>query len=138
MLSLANTYLSFYLLFVLCIAGLAASAPTTHQPFPYGKLADKILNVNDRKYDASYMIDNFDTVRVYPEGQSMPISSGLPIASFEPKLPLSIDSNNTPNVSTNNNVASRTPNIIKKVGVHAWGPTLIRWCTLARDHWKLL
>ena len=78
MLSFANTQLSFYLLFLLCMASIAASAPTTtyhrHLPsssssFPYGKLADKLLNVND----VSYMIDDLDEdmVRVYPENHSI-------------------------------------------------------------------
>ena len=82
MLSFANTRLSFYL-FLLCLASLAASTPITYhrhhpdsRPFPYGKLADKLLNVND----ISYMnddLDDEDMVRVYPENRSIPFSSYL-------------------------------------------------------------
>jgi len=152
MLSFANTHLSFYLVFLLCIAGLAASAPTAHHgnrhshhrlnsgPFPYGKLADKILNVNDRNYDISYMIDDLDEDMVrYPEGHSIPFSSDLPIASFEPKPPPSI--NTIPNVGTNKNLFSfayRMPDIIKKVVAQEWGTAaLVRWRTMARESLEL-
>jgi hypothetical protein len=145
MLSFANTHLSFYyLLFLLCVAGLVASAPTTHnhnghhlhsRPFPYGKLADRLLHVNDRNNDVPYMIDNLDEdmVRVYPdfENPSVPSSSGLPIASFEPKLlPVPI-----PNVGTKDIIsfAYRLPDIIKKLVVQEWENTVVRWRTMARD-----
>ena len=133
--------LSFYLLFLLCIAGLAASAPITYHrhhlgPFPYGKLADKLLNIND----ASYMIDDLDEdmFRVYPENHSMSFSPGLPIASFEPKLPAPNQSINTiSNVGTNNlknlfSFAYRIPDIIKKVFSQEWDTGLVRWRTMAR------
>ena len=126
--SFANTPPFFYLLFLLCIAGLAASAPTTYHlnsPFPYGKLADKILNVNH----VSYMIDDLDDddrVRAYPENHSIPFSD-LPIANFElPVIP--INNNNTiPDVGTKNifSFAYRIPNIIKKSLFKKWDSTLV-------------
>jgi hypothetical protein len=138
MLSFANTHLSFYLLFLLGVAGLAASAPITYHrhhldwPFPYGKLADKLLNVND----VSYMIDDFDEdmVRVYPENHSIPFSV-LPIASFEPKLPVPINHDTTPNVGTKNlfSFAYRIPDFIKKVVAQEWDTALVRWRTMARE-----
>ena len=137
--------LAIYLLFMLCMASLAASAPITyhrhhlHSHFPYGKLADKLLNVNG----VSYMIDNFDDedmVHVYPENRSIPSSSALPIASFdEPKLPISIDNTSTPNVGTNHLFSFtyyRIPDIIKKVVNQEWDTALVRWRTMAREqHW---
>ena len=60
--SFGKTYLSFYFVFLLCIVQLVASLPAADssfhrrhlQPigpaFPYGKLADRILNVNDVTY----------------------------------------------------------------------------------------
>jgi len=144
MLSFANTQLSFYFyfLFLLCVAGLAASAPTTHhrghhlrsRPFPYGKLADILLHVNDRNNDVPYMIDGLDEdVRVYPENHSVPFPSGLPIASLEPKLLLPI--NTIPNVGTKNilSFAYLLPDIIKKVVTQEWDTTLVWWRTMARD-----
>ena len=137
MLSFATTHLSFSLLFLLCIASLAASAPTTNHRhhlhglhsghFPYGKLADKLLKVND----VSYMIDDNDEdmVRVYPENHLIPISSNLlPIASFEPKLPLPI---NKTIVGTKDlfSFAYLIPDFIKKVvaqSVREWETALIR------------
>jgi hypothetical protein len=124
--------LFFYLLFLLCIAGLATSAPTLyHHPqlesprsFPYGKLADKLLNIND----VSYMIDDLDEYMVgaYPENHSTPFSSTLPITRFE--LPL-------PNVGTNNlfSFAYRIRDIIKQIVTQDWDTTaLVRWRTITR------
>ena len=134
-----NHMLSIYFLFLLCIAGLAASAPTiynhpqldTLESFPYGKLADKLLNVNDGSY---YMMDDLDEylVGVYPENHSTPFSSVRPINSFELTLP---------NVNTKNlfSFFYRLPDIIKKVVTEEWKTTaLVRWRTMARDHsrWK--
>lgn len=56
-----NTHLSLYLaifLFLLCISDLAASTPVFHRrhlqptdpPFPYGRLVDKVLNINHVAY----------------------------------------------------------------------------------------
>ena len=125
--------LSFYLLFLLCITGLATSAPITHyrhhlvdSPFPYGKLTDRLLNVND----ISYIMDDLDEdmVRIYPENHSTSFSfSPVPITSFE--LPL-------PNVYTKNlfSFAYRIPDIIKKAVTQEWDTiALIRWRTMARD-----
>lgn len=157
MLTFAYAHLSFYFLFFLCFAGLAASAPATHhlpathrrhplhsRPFPYGKLADKLLHVNDRTYDVPYMIDdlNEDTVRVYPEDHSVPFSSGLPIASFESKPSLPINAI-LPNVGTKHifSFACRMQDMIKKVvvqNVQEWDSTLTRWSTMARDQWNRL
>ena len=123
MLSFAKTYLSFNLLFLLCIAGLAASSPITYnhhhrhhlnsRSFPYGKLADKLLNVNDVSY---YMTDDLhqdDMVRVYPENHhSTPFSSILPISSFE--LPISIKTIST-KILVSLASSYRIPDIIKKV-----------------------
>jgi hypothetical protein len=126
------------------MASLAASAPITyhrhhlHPTFPYGKLADKLLNVND----ISYMIDDLDEdmVRVYPENHSIPFSSTLPIASFEPKLlPVTIDNNTIPNVDTKHlfSFAYRIPDIIRKVIIQEWDTALVRWRTMAREqHWQ--
>ena len=135
--------ISFYPLFLLCIAGLAASAPITHHrhhllgdsgPFPYGKLADKLLNVND----VSYMISNLDEdmVLVYPDNHS--ISSVLvPFANFLPKLPLLPVIKTIPNdVGTENllSFAYRIPDIIKKVVDQKWDTTaLVRWRMMARN-----
>ena len=131
-----NHMLSIYLLFLLCIAGLATSAPTIHHhpqldslgSFPYGKLADKLLNVNH----VSYTIDDLDEywVGAYPENHSTPFSS---INSFE--LPL-------PNVDAKNlfSFFYRLPDIIKKVVTQEWETTaLVRWRMMARDHsrWTL-
>ena len=137
MLSFANNQLSFYLVFLLCIAGLAASAPITyhrHQldsPFPYGKLADKLLNAND----VSYMIDDLDEdiVRIYPEHHSIPFSSALPIASFEPKLSPPI--NTIPDVDTKNlfSFAYRITDNIKKAVTHEWDSALVRWRKMRED-----
>lgn len=156
MLSFANNiHLSFYLVFLLCIAGLATAAPSTphgnhhgphhshhlqhSSPFPYGKQADKLLNVNDRNYDVSDMIDepDEDMFRLYPEDHSNPLSSGPPIASFEPPLPI----NTTPNVGTKKNLFSFAydmPDIIKKVVVQEWGTALFRWRTKERDQLNTL
>lgn len=149
-----NIHLSFYLLFLICIASLATSAPSTlhgnhhgphhsHHlqqsgPFPYGKQADKLLNVNDRNYDASDMIDDFDEdmVRVYPEDHSFASESGSPIASLEP-LPI----NTPPNVGTKKNLLSFTsdmPDIIKKAVVQEWGTALFRSRTKERDQLNTL
>jgi hypothetical protein len=148
MLSFANTHLSFYFLFLLvCVANLVASAPTHNsnhrhnlqsRPFPYGKLADKLLHVNDRNYDVSYMIDdiNEDMVRVYPENhhsvEFVPFSSGLPIASFESTKLLPV-----PKVGDIKNLFSfayqHIPHIIKKVVVQEWDATVVWWQTMARD-----
>jgi len=141
----ANTFLSFYFLFLLSVASLAASAPATSHhrhfhhlhsgSFPYGKLADKLLKVNDRNYDVSYMIDDHeeDNVRVYPENQSTPFPSGLPIASSEPKLPLPI--NTVANVGTKNlfSFTYHILDMVKKVVVQEWDATLVWWRTMARD-----
>ena len=124
--------ISSYLLFLLFISGLAASAPIPHHrhhllnsPFPYGKLADKLLRVND----ASYTIDDFDEhmVRVYPENHSIPFSSAPPIDNFEPKLPVPI--NITPNVGTENlfSLSYRIPDIITKVVSQEWDTALVWW-----------
>ena len=131
--------LSIYLLFLLCLAGLAASAPTIHHhpqldslgSFPYGKLADKLLNVND----VSYMIDNIDEdmVRVYPENHSIPFSSAPPlIPNFESKLPVIPT---IPNVGTKNlfSFVYRIPDIFKQVFTQQWDFALLgRWRTMAR------
>jgi len=134
--SFANTALSFYLLFLLCMASLAVSAPTTyhrhhlHSPFPYGKLADKLLNVND----VSYMIDDFDedTVRVYPKSHSIPFSA-LPTTSFDTKPPVPIDT--IPNVDIKNllSFAYRIPDIVKKIVAQEWDTALVRWRSMARE-----
>ena len=135
--------ISFYLLFLLCITSLAASAPITYQrhhllgdsgPFPYGKLADKLLNVND----VSYIIDDLyeDIVRVYPENHSTPFSSALPISIFQPNLNLPLPSNGIRNVGTKNllSLAYRIPDIIKKVVDQKWDTTaLVRWRMMARN-----
>jgi hypothetical protein len=136
MLSFANAHLSFYLLFLICMAGLAASAPITYHrhhlnsPFPYGKLADKLLNVND----VSYIIDDLDEdmVRVYPENHSIPFSD-LPIADIEPKPPVPINTT-TPNVGSTNlfSFAYRIPDVIKKIVAQEWDTALVRWRTMAR------
>lgn len=129
----ANT--SLYLLFLLCIAGLAASAPTTYNlnsPFPYGKLADKILKVND---DVPYMIDDIDDeVRVYPENHFMPFSD-LPIPSFEvlpPVVVVPIIDNTKPNIGINlkkKNVVFpfvyRIRSIVKKLMFRKWDTTAL-------------
>lgn len=127
--------LSFNLFFLLCIAGLATSAPITHHRqrlldthFPYGKLADKLLNVNDRNYDVSDMIDDFDEdmlVHVYPENHSLPsFSSALPISRFELPPP-------TRNVCTKNQFSFlyHIPDIIKEVITREciWETALVRW-----------
>jgi len=141
MLSFAKTHLSFCFLFLLCVAGFVACAPaTTHHrrhlhsgPFPYGKLADKLLTVNDRNYDVPYMNDNLeeDMVRVYPENHSF--SSGIPTASFEPKL--SLPFNSIPNVGIKDilSFAHRIQDIIKNVVIQEWDNTLVGWRTMARD-----
>jgi len=165
MLSFANTQLSFYyLLFLLCVTtGLVASAPTTHhrnrnnnhhnllsRPFPYGKLGDRILHVNDRNNDVPYMIDNLeeDMLRVYPHSEnhhnSVPVfPSSLPIPSSEPKLLEPI--NTIPNVGTITTTVTTTTKdffsfayrlpdiIIKKLVAQEWDTTLTRWSTIARD-----
>lgn len=158
MLSFANAQLSFFVLFFLCFAGLVASAPATHnrhhlhsRPFPYGKLADRLLHVNDRNYDVSYMMDsdghNEDIVRVHPEDHSLPFSPGLPITapitSFEPKPSLPV--NTIPNVDTGTknilSFAYRMQDIIKELvvqNVQEWDTTLIRWRAMAIDQWNLL
>ena len=138
MLSFANTRLSFYL-FLLCLASLAASTPITYhrhhpdsRPFPYGKLADKLLNVNDISY---MMDDDFDAdmFRVYPESQSIPFSSALPITSFE--LPLRIKTT-IPNVDSKSlfSFVYRIADIIKKIFIPEWDSALpVVWlCTMAR------
>ena len=132
MLSFANNALSFYLLVLLGLTGLAASAPTTyhrHQnsPFPYGKLADKILNVNH----VSYMIDDVndddddDRLRTYPENHSMPFSSSaLPTpTSFD--LTLAAPNNTyVPNIGSKNlfSFAYRilVPDIVRKSLLGKW------------------
>ena len=125
MISFASTRLTFYLVFLLCMAGLAASAPITyhrHQldsPFPYGKLADKLLNVND----VSYMIDDLDEegmVRVYP------FSSALPIVGFAPI-------NTIPNVGTKKNLFSFIPDIIEKIVAQEWDTALVWWRTMREN-----
>ena len=141
--SFANTPLSFFLLFILCVASLAASAHIPHRrhhldsPFPYGKLADKLLHVND----VSYMIDDHDedTVRVYPENHSVPFSSALPIASFEPKLPVLPIDNTTPRVGTKTlfSFTNRISDSIKKVVAQEWDTALIRWHKMAKVQWAL-
>jgi hypothetical protein len=127
--------LFFYLLFLLCIAGLATSAPLTYHrhhlvdsPFPYGKLTDRLLNVND----VSYMLDDLDEdmVRIYPENHSTSFSSAaIPIASLELPLP-------NVRVYAKNlfSFAYRIPDIIKKAVIQEWDTTaLVRWRTMARD-----
>lgn len=110
MLSFAKTYLSFYFLAsMLCTAGFVASAPTMsasesyhhrhHRhhlqaidpPFPYGKLADKILNVND----ISYLIDDREEDRVlayYPDDDNYWTttfsSDAIPPGNLELPVPL--------------------------------------------------
>ena len=135
MLSFANTHFSFYL-FILCIAGLAASAPITYRhhldsPFPYGKLADKLLDVNIVSYTVDDDLDE-DIVRIYS-------SPGPPIASFDPMQPvlLPIYDTSIPNIGiTKNNILSsfdfayRIPDVIKKVVVREWDAALVRWHTV--------
>ena len=136
--------LFFYLLFLQCIASLAASAPVTHHRhrlqsslFPYGKLADRILNVND----ASYIIedlDDEDMLHVYPENQSVPFSSALPIAaSFQP-VPVP-PSNTIPNVSAENlfSFAFHITDIVRKVVIKEWDTALVRLrkMAMAREQW---
>jgi len=164
MLSFTNTPLSFfyYLLFLLSIAGLAASAPTPttyhrhhlDSPFPYGKLADKLLHIND--VSSSYMIGDDDDedrlIHSYPENHSSSLSSFSsdllpPIVSLElpavvlPNLLLlpMIDDDTTPNVgiittkNKNKNTplfsfAYRIPDIIRKVvTVHEYWDTALVW-----------
>jgi len=74
-----------------------------------------------------------DTVRVYPENHSIPFSSALPIASFEPKLPVPID-HTTPNVGTKTllSFTYRIPGVIKKVVTQEWDTALVRWHKMAR------
>ena len=117
------------------MAGLAASAPITyhhHHLFPYGKLTDKLLNVND----VPYMIDDHDEDmdRVYPENHFIPFPA-LSISSFEPKPQLPIIT--PPNTGTKVlfSFAYRiVPDIIKKfVVVREWDTALVRWHTVARD-----
>lgn len=152
MLSFANNHLSFCFLFLLvCVVSLVASAPTTShnsnhrhnlhsRPFPYGKLADKLLHVNDRNYDVPYMIDdvNEDMVRVYPEKhhhsvESVPFSSSdLPITGSEPTKLMVV-----PKVGDIKNLFSfayqHIPHIIKKVVVQEWDATVVWWHTVSSD-----
>jgi len=130
MLSFANIPLSFYFL-LLCIAGLAASAPTTYHrhldsPFPYGKLADKLLNVNH----VSFLIDNPDDedreIHIYPEDHySIPPFPAPPtIASSELKPP-------TNTIRTKDlflSFAHRIPDMIKRVVDQEWDTALQRDC----------
>ena len=117
-----------HLLFLLCIAGFAASASISHHrhrhhldssPFPYGKLADKLLNVNDVSYVLDDDLDE-EMVRVYPESQSIPSSSALPIARFE--LPLRIKTIIPANVGIKSLFSSayHIADIMKKVVIQEW------------------
>lgn len=133
---------SFYILFLLCIAGHVASVPiASHRhhlqhhsgPFPYGKLANKLLNVNNNEY----MIDDLDEDidRVYPENHSPPFSSlRLPISSFELKLPLPVNTILPNDVDSKNlrllSLPCRMLDIIKKAVTQEWDT---RWRTMARD-----
>lgn len=106
MLAFAKTHLSFYLLaFILCIAGFVISAPMSasrsyhrHRqaidpPFPYGKLADKTLNVNH----VSYMIDDReeDWILAYPDDDSYWSTTFSPDAIPPVKLELPVPLPNT-------------------------------------------
>jgi hypothetical protein len=133
--------LSFYLISLLCITGLVASAPitTTHRrhldsqrssSFPYGKLADRLLNVND---DVSYTMDDLDEdmIRVYPENHT--ISSAIPIANLEPKLSLPTTRSRVRNVGTKN-LFYRIPDIVRNIVIQKWDTAVLdRWRTMARD-----
>ncbi|KAF8811214.1 hypothetical protein BYT27DRAFT_7184590, partial [Phlegmacium glaucopus] len=90
MLSFINTHISFYLTifsFLLCIANLAGSTPISinsdfHRrhlqpvdpPFPYGRLADKILNVNH----VSYMKRELDDCEEDSVDHLIPSTTAIP------------------------------------------------------------
>lgn len=128
MFSFAKTHLSLYLLSILlCIAGLVVSAPTPYHrrqiniPFPYGKLADKILNVND----VSYLIDDRedDWLLAYPDyataSFSPPSPASIPLAS--PELP-ALPPSTAPRVDTMSlfSFVYRIPHIIKQAVAQEW------------------
>jgi hypothetical protein len=128
MFALAKTHLSFYLLSILlCIAGLVLSAPTPYHrrqidtPFPYGKLADKILNVNE----VSYLIDDRedDWILAYPDDSTAAFSPPIPLAS--PELPV-LPPSTAPKVDTIS-LVYRIPHIVKQVVAQEWDTAKSLW-----------
>jgi len=103
MLSFLNTHISFYLTiisFLLCITDLAASAPTTigsdlHRrhlqpidlPFPYGKLADEILNVNRVSYIMKRELDEREEDRVVTYSTDHLIATSAPLRQGQRHTP---------------------------------------------------
>lgn len=129
---LSFTSLSFYsriFTFLLCsITCLVASAPTSmtttsatayHRrqidlPFPYGKLADKILNVND----VAYMIDDREDDGVFDYPDYDYSIADLPAISILPPPPVSHpELPPAPSTITIDipSFASRIPLIVKQV-----------------------
>jgi hypothetical protein len=132
MLSFSRTHLSFYLSFILYIACLVASAPTPttyhrHQvdmPFPYGKLAEKMLNVND----ISYTIDDReeDWLSAYPDYPTAFLDDDdddLPvIPPTRPVLPIIIPKVETRSLSS---FVYRLPHLINHAVAQEWNTALV-------------